>query len=71
MFAEAFRQSYHINKMYNIDELESEIGFQIEKIKGFDSVSKLNYVYLDEIDRKYYELFLKIKQKFNKFAPVN
>lgn len=65
LFSDAFRESYHINKMKVIDQLETEIGFQIEKIKSFDSVSKLNYVYIDEIDRKLYELFLKIKSKFN------
>ena len=54
-----------------IDELETEIGYQIEKIKNFENVSKLDYVYIDEVDRKLYELFLKIKSKFNKFSPVN
>lgn len=28
-------------------------------------------MYIDELDRKLYELFLKIKSKFNQYAPVN
>lgn len=71
LFAEAFRESYKINKMEVIDELETEIGFQILKLKDFQLKSKLNFSFIDELDRKMYELFLKIKSKFNKFSPVN
>lgn len=71
MFAEAFKHAYNIKNMEVVDKLESQIGFHLEKIKSLRLVSKLNYVYIDEIDRKLYELFLKIKSKFNQFSPIN
>jgi len=54
-----------------VEDLESQIGFLFEKTKTLHLVSKLNYIYIDEIDRKLYELFLKIKSKFNKYSPIN
>lgn len=43
----------------------------MEKMKNYGSLSKVNYVYVDHLDRKMYDLFLKIKSKFNKYAPIN
>lgn len=54
-----------------VEDLETQIGFLFEKTKTLHLVSKLNYIYIDEIDRKLYELFLKIKSKFNKYSPIN
>lgn len=70
-FTENFREKYHIRKMKIIEDLENEIGFQVEKSKTLHSVSKISYAKLDELDRELYDLFLKIKSKFNKYAPIN
>jgi hypothetical protein len=34
-------------------------------------VSNLNLRIIDELDRDLYELFLKIKSKFNMYSPIN
>ncbi len=34
-------------------------------------MSKINYTKLDHLDRELYELFLKVKSKFNKYAPIS
>lgn len=69
-FGEAFRNKYHIKKMDIVEKLEQELGFQLEKVKDFKS-SKLSYSKIDVLDRKMYDLFLKIKSEFNKFSPIN
>ncbi len=33
--------------------------------------SQLNYSSIDELDRKLYDLFLKIKSEFNAYSPIN
>ena len=57
--------------MPEIYQLETELGFQIEKIKNFTLTTNLIYSILDQLDRKLYELFLKIKSKFNKYSPIS
>ena len=57
--------------MVIIETLENEVGYQLEKLKAYDLVSKFNYNDLDELDRKLYDLFLKIKSEFNKYSPIN
>ncbi len=53
-----------------VENLENELGFQIEKVKDFES-SKLSYNVLDGLDRNLYDLFLRIKSEFNKYSPIN
>lgn len=69
-FAVMFRNKYLIKDMGAVDDLENELGFEIEKSKKTHAISKINYALVDRLDRRFYNLFLNIKSKFNKFAPV-
>lgn len=69
-FAMRYRNKYLIKDMGTVDDLENELGFQIEKSKQIHAVSKINYSLIDKLDRRLYNLFLNIKTKFNKYAPV-
>ena len=69
-FAVMYRNKYLIKDMGAVDDLENELGFEIEKSKKTHAISKINYALVDRLDRRFYNLFLNIKTKFNKFAPV-
>lgn len=69
-FSEKFRHEYQIRDMRAVAELESEIGFQIEKAKTGERIPTGDFSYLDALDKALYDFFLSIKSDFNKYAPV-
>ena len=69
-FSVKYRHRYLIKDMGTVDDLENELGFEIEKSKKIHAISKINYDLIDKLDRRFYNLFLNIKTKFNKYAPV-
>ncbi len=71
LFAENFRKKYNIKSMKIIEDLETELGFQIDKIKTTNLLSESEYKNLVELDRRLYDLLLKIKKRFNKYSPIN
>jgi len=40
-------------------------------MKVYGLTSKINFDGIDELDRKLYDLFLKLKSEFNKYSPIN
>jgi hypothetical protein len=69
-FSEHFRQEFQIKDMRAVSELESEIGFQIEKAKAIGLSSSEDSIYVDKLDKQLYDFFLNVKNDFNKYAPV-
>lgn len=69
-FAVRYRHRYQIRDMGAVDDLENELGFEIEKSKKIHAISKINYDLIDKLDRRFYELFLNVKTKFNRYGPV-
>ena len=54
-----------------MESLEDELGYQIEKSKTVKLSLQSNYSIIDALDRQLYDLFLQMKSKFNKYAPIN
>ena len=69
-FSEKFKQDYQIRDMRAVAELESEIGFQIEKAKTIDLIPSADFTFIDQLDKLLYDFFLDIKNDYNKYAPV-
>jgi hypothetical protein len=65
-----FRLDYHINDMSEVEELENNIGFQIEKVKAAYALSPVNMALTDAFDKALYAFFLDIKSSYNGYAPV-
>lgn len=70
-FALLYRQKYGIHDMSVLDELENNLGYEIEKTKSINKVSKTDYDVIDLFDRTLYDFFLTMKTKYNQFAPLN
>ena len=69
-FSEQLRHEYQIRDMRAVAELESEIGFQIEKAKTGERIPTGDFAHLDALDQSLYDFFLGVKCDFNKYAPV-
>lgn len=69
-FFRAFRSRYQINDMADVEELEDNIGFQVEKIKTENSMLPLSLAMIDSFDKELYNFFLEIKSSYNPYAPV-
>lgn len=65
-----FRLDYHINDMSEVEELENNVGFQIEKVKAASALSAPNLALIDAFDKTLYAFFLDIKSSYNAYAPV-
>lgn len=70
-FAKLYRQKYRIHDMEAVDQLENDLGFEIEKAKNLHEVSDTNFEAIDELDKAIYEYFLSVKTRYNQVAPVN
>lgn len=66
-----FRADYRINDMSDVEQLENNIGFQIEKIKAINSMKPLNLALIDAFDKSLYSFFLEVKSAYNAYAPVS
>ena len=69
-FSENYREQYKVNDMAVVDELEASIGNCVEKAKGA-VLSGRETELVESLDGQLYELFLKIKSDYNRFAPLN
>lgn len=65
-----FRLDYHINDMSEVEELENNIGFQIEKVKAAYALSPVNLALTDAFDKTLYAFFLDVKSSYNGYAPI-
>ena len=70
-FFKTFRSQYRINDMSDVEELENNIGFQIEKVKSANALLPVNLALIDSFDKQLYNFFLDIKSSYNAYAPVS
>ena len=71
LFLKFFRNEYKINEMTDVEELENNIGFQVEKSKTENSAIPITLALIDSLDKQLYNFFLDIKTSFNSFSPVS
>ena len=70
-FFKTFRSQYRINDMSDVEELENNIGFQIEKVKSVNALLPVNLALIDSFDKQLYNFFLDIKSSYNAYSPVS
>lgn len=70
LFFKIFRAHFNINDMQDVEELEDNIGFQIEKAKSANALVPISLAVIDSFDKQLYNFFLNIKSSYNSYAPV-